>query len=165
MKNETKPDDGHTDPDTQPDKNTTKPDDDHTKPVKNDTKPEKNDTKPDDDHTKPVKNDTKPDDHTTPITPPKKNDTEVAVFAMGCFWCGEAAMAQIPGVIRVSSGYTGGKKQNPTYKQVCKGGTGHMEANEVVFNNTIISYKELLYYFWRNVDPTNGVGQFCDHGH
>lgn len=163
--NTTKPE-NHTKPE-QPDDSTSKPDDHTTKPDNHttpDTEPEKNITKPDNQTTEPV--DPTKDNKTDPIVVPpvKKNDTEVAVFAMGCFWCGEAAMAQVPGVISVKPGYTGGRRRHPTYEQVCAGGTGHLESVEVVFNNTIIPYKKLLYYFWRNVDPTNGVGQFCDHG-
>ena len=89
---------------------------------------------------------------------------EKAVFAMGCFWCGESAMEQVPGVISAQSGYCGGFVSNPTYRQVCSGNTGHLESVEVEFDPRNITYDELLYYFWRNIDPTDSAGQFCDKG-
>eukprot|EP00192_Tetraselmis_astigmatica_P020662 CAMPEP_0117674648 /NCGR_PEP_ID=MMETSP0804-20121206/15154_1 /TAXON_ID=1074897 /ORGANISM="Tetraselmis astigmatica, Strain CCMP880" /LENGTH=290 /DNA_ID=CAMNT_0005483539 /DNA_START=73 /DNA_END=945 /DNA_ORIENTATION=- len=89
---------------------------------------------------------------------------EEAVFAMGCFWCGEEAMEKVPGVLSVDSGYTGGDKVNPTYYEVVRGGTGHLEAVRVVFDAGQISYEDLLPFFWHNVNPTQGNGQFCDVG-
>jgi peptide-methionine (S)-S-oxide reductase len=89
---------------------------------------------------------------------------ETAIFAGGCFWCEETAFVGVPGVISVTSGYTGGQVKNPTYEQVSAGGTGHAESVEVVFDPTKISYEKLLDVFWHNVDPTQANGQFCDHG-
>ena len=83
---------------------------------------------------------------------------------MGCFWCGESAMEQVPGVISAQSGYCGGHTSNPTYREVCSGSTGHLESVEVIFDPEKISYKKLLYYFWNNIDPTDAYGQFCDQG-
>ena len=89
---------------------------------------------------------------------------EVATFAGGCFWCMEGPFDSLPGVISVTSGYTGGHVTNPTYEQVSEGGTGHRESVEIVFDPTKISYAKLLDVFWRNVDPTDNDGQFCDKG-
>jgi peptide-methionine (S)-S-oxide reductase len=87
-----------------------------------------------------------------------------AIFAGGCFWCEETAFEGVPGVISVTSGYTGGQKKNPTYEEVSSGGTGHAESVEVVYDPAKISYEKLLDIFWRNVDPFQANGQFCDHG-
>ena len=87
-----------------------------------------------------------------------------AVFAGGCFWCEETAFEGVPGVISVTSGYTGGQKKNPTYDEVSAGGTGHAESVEVVYDPAKISYEKLLDIFWHNVDPFQANGQFCDHG-
>lgn len=92
----------------------------------------------------------------------KKEDK--AVFAGGCFWCMEPEFANIKGVVKVTSGYTGGTTKNPTYQDVLSGSTGHVEAIEVVFNPTIITYPKLLEVFWSNVDPLDPDGQFCDQG-
>jgi peptide-methionine (S)-S-oxide reductase len=89
---------------------------------------------------------------------------DVAVVAGGCFWCVEADFEQIPGVIEAISGYTGGVTENPTYKDVTKGGTGHYEAVEIIYDAEIISYKQLIDIFWRTIDPTDALGQFCDRG-
>ncbi|MDQ6893971.1 MAG: peptide-methionine (S)-S-oxide reductase MsrA [Acidobacteriota bacterium] len=90
--------------------------------------------------------------------------TGKAVFAGGCFWCEETAFEGVPGVISVVSGYTGGQKKNPTYEEVSAGETGHAESVEVTFDPARISYEKLLEIFWRNVDPLQANGQFCDHG-
>jgi peptide methionine sulfoxide reductase msrA/msrB len=89
---------------------------------------------------------------------------ETAVFAGGCFWCIESAFSEEKGVIKATSGYTGGTVVNPTYEQVCSGKTGHYEAVEVVFDPSVISYEQLLDIFWRNIDPTDSLGQFTDKG-
>ncbi|HEX7252854.1 MAG TPA: peptide-methionine (S)-S-oxide reductase MsrA [Thermoanaerobaculia bacterium] len=89
---------------------------------------------------------------------------ETAIFAGGCFWCEETAFVGVPGVISVTSGYTGGQTKNPTYEQVSAGVTGHAESVQVVFDPAKISYAQLLDVFWHNVDPTQKGGQFCDHG-
>jgi peptide-methionine (S)-S-oxide reductase len=87
-----------------------------------------------------------------------------ATFAGGCFWCIEADFEKIEGVVAVTSGYTGGTVKDPSYKEVSAGGTGHAEAVRVVFDPKIVSYRELLGTFWRNVDPTVTDRQFCDVG-
>src|SRR5262245_45201031 len=89
---------------------------------------------------------------------------ETAIFAGGCFWCEETAFVGVPGVISVTSGYTGGQTKNPTYEQVSAGSTGHAESVQVVFDPAKISYAQLLEVFWHNIDPTQKGGQFCDHG-
>ena len=90
--------------------------------------------------------------------------TEVAFFAGGCFWCVEADFEKLPGVIEVVSGYTGGHTKNPTYKQVTRGGTGHYEATKTIYDPRQISYRQLVDYFWMTIDPTDAGGQFCDRG-
>ncbi|WP_339929041.1 peptide-methionine (S)-S-oxide reductase MsrA [uncultured Brevundimonas sp.] len=90
--------------------------------------------------------------------------TATAVFAAGCFWCAEQAFEQTPGVVEAVSGYTGGTTNNPTYEQVTRGGTGHYEAVRVVYDPTVIGYEQLLDVFWKNVDPFDATGQFCDKG-
>jgi peptide-methionine (S)-S-oxide reductase len=89
---------------------------------------------------------------------------ETATFAAGCFWCIESDMDKVEGVLSTTSGYTDGHVKNPTYKQVSGGTTGHTEALRVTFDPSIVSYKELLQHFWRNVDPTVKDRQFCDVG-
>jgi peptide-methionine (S)-S-oxide reductase len=88
-----------------------------------------------------------------------------AVFAGGCFWCTEADLDKMPGVVSTTSGYTGGKVANPTYEQVSAGGTGHIEAVRVVYDPAKISYRTLVARFFRTVDPLDGGGQFCDRGY
>ena len=87
-----------------------------------------------------------------------------AFFAGGCFWCMEEVFEKVPGVISVTSGYMGGRVENPSYEQVSGGGTGHAEAVEVSYDPQKISYAKLLDAFWRNVDPVTANAQFCDHG-
>jgi peptide methionine sulfoxide reductase msrA/msrB len=89
---------------------------------------------------------------------------QTATFAGGCFWCTQADFEKVPGVVRVTAGYTGGHTENPTYEEVSAGGTGHVEAVQVVFDPEKLSYKQLLDYFWRHVDPTDPGGQFVDRG-
>ena len=92
-------------------------------------------------------------------------DTEkTATFAGGCFWCMQGEFAAIPGVSKVMAGYTGGTTANPTYEQVSSGMTGHVEAIEVTYDPAKVRYQQLLDIFWRNVDPTDPYGQFCDKG-
>ena len=88
-----------------------------------------------------------------------------AYFAGGCFWCMEESFEKLSGVEEVISGYSGGVTENPTYKEVTYGNTGHFEVVEVVYNKKIISYKELLENFWINIDPFDSYGQFCDKGY
>ena len=88
-----------------------------------------------------------------------------AYFAGGCFWCMEESFEKLNGVEEVISGYSGGVTQNPTYKEVTYGNTGHFEVVEVVYNKKIISYEKLLENFWINIDPFDSYGQFCDKGY
>ena len=88
----------------------------------------------------------------------------VATFAGGCFWCMEPPFERLKGVVSVTSGYTGGRVDKPTYEQVSDGYTGHRESVEVVYDPAQISYQQLLDVFWHNVDPLDNSGQFCDHG-
>lgn len=89
---------------------------------------------------------------------------EVATFAGGCFWCVESDFEKADGVIEVLSGYTGGATENPTYKEVSSGTTGHLEAVQVYYDPKKITYQELLDIFWRHIDPTDAGGQFVDRG-
>jgi peptide-methionine (S)-S-oxide reductase len=89
---------------------------------------------------------------------------ETATFAGGCFWCMEKPFDAIPGVISTTAGYTGGFVENPTYEQVSAGKTGHMEAVQVSYDPNRVSYQQLLDAFWRNIDPLDDRGQFCDKG-
>jgi peptide-methionine (S)-S-oxide reductase len=93
-----------------------------------------------------------------------KPGLQKATFAGGCFWCVEADFDKVPGVISTISGYTGGRVTNPTYEQVSRGGTGHAEAVEILFDPAVVSYEHLLDHFWRNVDPFVAHRQFCDVG-
>ena len=93
------------------------------------------------------------------------NSLEKATFAGGCFWCMEHPFDQIPGVVSVTSGYTGGQKKNPTYEEVSAGGTGHAESVQVVYDPAKVTYEKLLDVFWHNIDPTTKDRQFCDSGH
>jgi len=90
--------------------------------------------------------------------------TAVATFGGGCFWCVEEAFDKVAGVITTTSGYMGGHLKNPTYPQVSAGGTGHNEVVQVVYDPAKVTYAQLLDAFWRNIDPTQANGQFCDHG-
>lgn len=90
--------------------------------------------------------------------------TEHATFAGGCFWCIETAYEGLRGVQAVVSGYTGGAEKNPTYEEVSAGRTGHYESVDIEFDPAQISYQKLLDILWHNIDPTQGDGQFCDHG-
>lgn len=90
--------------------------------------------------------------------------TEEAVLAGGCFWCLEHDLEELPGVLEVVSGYSGGSLERPSYRQVSAGGTGHQEAVRVRFDNGKIRYATLLRAYWRNIDPFDGGGQFCDKG-
>lgn len=87
-----------------------------------------------------------------------------ATFAGGCFWCMEPPFDKLKGVISTTSGYMGGHIDNPTYKQVSRGGSGHAEVMQVIYDPNLISYEKLLKTFWHNVDPTDAGGQFCDRG-
>ncbi|WP_421860091.1 peptide-methionine (S)-S-oxide reductase MsrA [Parvibaculum sp.] len=93
------------------------------------------------------------------------DDRATAIFAGGCFWCMEPPFDKTEGVISTTSGYIGGTLDNPTYEQVSAGGTGHAEAVKIVYDPSKVRYDELLYLFWRNVDPLRKDAQFCDTGH
>ena len=101
---------------------------------------------------------------TSSISSAAGNDLQVATFAGGCFWCVEADFDHVPGVERTISGYTGGDLEDPTYRQVSAGGTGHREAVQIFYDPDKVSYETLLEIFWRSVDPTDDGGQFCDRG-
>ncbi|HVT85813.1 MAG TPA: peptide-methionine (S)-S-oxide reductase MsrA [Chitinophagaceae bacterium] len=90
--------------------------------------------------------------------------TETATFANGCFWCTEAIFTDLKGVMSVTSGYTGGTTENPTYKQVCTGETGHAECLQIVYDPSKISFDELLEVFWKTHDPTTLNRQGGDVG-
>ena len=90
--------------------------------------------------------------------------TEEAVLAGGCFWCLEHDLEGLPGVLEVVSGFSGGSLEHPSYRQVSAGGTGHQEAVRVRFDTTRVRYEALLRSYWRNIDPFDGRGQFCDKG-
>ena len=89
---------------------------------------------------------------------------EIATFAGGCFWCMQTPFDKVKGVISTVVGYTGGSKKNPTYEEVCAGGTGHAESIEIKFDPSQVSYEQILDVFWRQIDPTTPDAQFCDHG-
>lgn len=93
-----------------------------------------------------------------------QDDSAVAVFAGGCFWCTEADFDKLPGVLETTSGYIGGSIENPTYEEVSSGRSGHVEAVQVRYDPQQISYAKLLEAFWPTIDPVNGNGQFCDNG-
>jgi peptide-methionine (S)-S-oxide reductase len=99
-----------------------------------------------------------------PRLPPAGDHLDTAIFAAGCFWCVEADFDVVPGVVRTTSGYTGGHVSRPTYQQVVRGYTGHAEAVEVLFDPRVVSYDALLEHYWRNVDPFTAHRQFCDIG-
>jgi peptide methionine sulfoxide reductase msrA/msrB len=90
--------------------------------------------------------------------------TELATFAGGCFWCMVKPFDELPGIVSVVSGYTGGHKANPTYEEVCADITGHTEAVQITFEPDVFPYAKLLDTFWRQIDPTDPGGQFHDRG-
>lgn len=98
------------------------------------------------------------------LAPPYPEDLETAVFGMGCFWGVERLFWQIPGVYVTAVGYAGGATPNPTYEEVCSGGTGHTEAVRVVYDPAKVSYRDLLKVFWEEHDPTQGLRQGNDVG-
>jgi len=87
-----------------------------------------------------------------------------ATFAGGCFWCMEPPFEKIAGVKSVTSGYTGGRTEKPTYKEVSSNTTGHYEAVEIIFDSSKVTYEKLLHTFWRQIDPTDAGGSFVDRG-
>ena len=98
------------------------------------------------------------------VSLPARAEVQSAIFAGGCFWCVESDFDKIKGVVGTTSGYISGHVDNPTYKQVSRGGTGHTEAVKIDFDPAQIGYRELVDYFWRTIDPTVKNRQFCDHG-
>lgn len=93
-----------------------------------------------------------------------ESTSQVATFAGGCFWCMQPPFDKQPGVLATIVGYTGGSKPDPTYEEIGGGTTGHAEAVRVLFDPKVVSYEKLLEIFWRNIDPTDGGGQFADRG-
>lgn len=94
----------------------------------------------------------------------KSGRYELATFAGGCFWCMVKPFEEWPGIVRVVSGYTGGRTENPTYEEVCSESTGHCEAVQITFDPDMFPYRRLLEVFWRQIDPTDPGGQFYDRG-
>ena len=92
------------------------------------------------------------------------DSTETIVLAGGCFWCLESDLEKLPGVVEAVSGYSGGHVASPSYRQVSSGKTGHREVVEVTFDSRILPLADLLQAFWRNIDPLDHGGQFCDRG-
>ena len=89
----------------------------------------------------------------------------IATFAGGCFWCIEADLKKLPGVVKVVCGYTGGEEENPTYEQVSSGESGHVEAVQIYYDPSKVTYEQLLDFFWRHIDPTDAGGQFVASEH
>ncbi|MDN3640842.1 peptide-methionine (S)-S-oxide reductase MsrA [Simiduia curdlanivorans] len=94
----------------------------------------------------------------------KAQETALAIFAGGCFWCMEKPFDEVDGVSKTVSGYIGGQRANPTYEQVSAGVTGHAEAVQITYDPAKVNYEALLAIFWRNIDPLDAKGQFCDKG-
>ncbi|MCG8378542.1 MAG: peptide-methionine (S)-S-oxide reductase MsrA [Proteobacteria bacterium] len=90
--------------------------------------------------------------------------TDSVIFAGGCFWCMEPPFDKLDGVVRTTSGYSGGHTENPTYKSTSSGTTGHYEVVEIEYDPAKVSYEKLLDVFWKNIDPFDDKGQFCDKG-
>jgi peptide-methionine (S)-S-oxide reductase len=99
-----------------------------------------------------------------PVERVQPANAAIATFAAGCFWCVEEAFEKVPGVADAVAGYTGGSTANPTYEAVTAGGTGHYEAVRVTYDPARVTYAQLLEVYWRNVDPFDPIGQFCDKG-
>lgn len=99
-----------------------------------------------------------------PADAQRNPNLERAIFAGGCFWCTEADFDKVAGVVSTTSGYIGGRTENPTYETIVRGDTGHAEAVEVVFDRTKVTYERLVDFFWRTIDPLDAEGQFCDRG-
>ena len=92
------------------------------------------------------------------------NKVKLATFAGGCFWCMEPPFDKLDGVVSTTSGYSGGRTQDPSYSEVSSGLTGHIEVIQIAYNPDKVSFEELLAVYWVNIDPTNQNGQFCDRG-
>ena len=106
----------------------------------------------------------KPDTADAQRRPARPANAQTALFAGGCFWSAERDVEAIPGVVEAVSGFAGGTVANPTYMQVVRGGTGHLEAVQVTYDPARISYGQLVRRFLRTIDPTDSGGQFCDRG-
>lgn len=91
-------------------------------------------------------------------------DSAFATFAGGCFWCMEKPFDQLDGVISTTSGFSGGRTVNPSYNEVSHGNTGHLEVVNVEYDPDLVDFDQLLYVYWRNIDPLDRRGQFCDRG-
>lgn len=102
--------------------------------------------------------------NSNPVLKKDLSSYKVATFAGGCFWCTESDFEKVNGVKEVISGYTGGHRENPTYRDVTRGITGHTEAIQVYYDPEIVTYEELLDVFWKHIDPTDKGGQFVDRG-
>jgi peptide-methionine (S)-S-oxide reductase len=100
----------------------------------------------------------------TAANSPNADNSAIAVFAGGCFWCTESDFDKVDGVISTTSGYIGGQLKNPTYEAVSSGQSGHIEAVQVRFDPSKTSYRKLLEAYWPSIDPVNAQGQFCDSG-
>jgi peptide-methionine (S)-S-oxide reductase len=100
----------------------------------------------------------------TPSAQEGSRNVAVATFAGGCFWCVEEAFDKVAGVVSTTSGFIGGRVAHPTYEEVVRGTTGHAEAVRVEYDPTRVTYEQLLDTFWRNIDPLDAGGQFCDRG-
>lgn len=100
----------------------------------------------------------------TPAAPIAAAELQTLTVAGGCFWCVEADFEKVEGVKEAVSGFAGGQTENPTYKQVTAGGTGHYEAVEITYDPDVVSLDRLLAMFFRSIDPTDAGGQFCDRG-
>ncbi len=98
-------------------------------------------------------------------SPVFSQDLGKAYFAGGCFWCMEESFEKKQGVLKVISGYSGGTSKNPSYEEVTYGDTGHFETIEVIYDKEKTNYKKLLSHFWKNIDPFDQYGQFCDKGY
>jgi peptide-methionine (S)-S-oxide reductase len=94
----------------------------------------------------------------------RQSDLAIATFSGGCFWCMEKPFDELNGVVSTTSGYTGGSTVDPSYGEVSAGGTGHLESVQVTYEPSQVSYETLLNVFWKNVDPVDNQGQFCDKG-
>jgi len=98
-------------------------------------------------------------------TPVYSQNLANVYFGGGCFWCMEEAFEKTEGILETISGYSGGTTENPTYKEVTYGNSGHFEAVKVTYDTEIISYSEVLDIYWKNIDPFDSFGQFCDKGY
>ncbi|HUM48477.1 MAG TPA: peptide-methionine (S)-S-oxide reductase MsrA [Chitinophagales bacterium] len=101
---------------------------------------------------------------TNQAAPPANATLETATFGSGCFWCTEAIFQRLKGVEKVTSGYSGGKFENPTYREICTGTTGHAEVVQVEYNPAEVSFEDLLHVFWKTHDPTTLNQQGADRG-